>query len=162
MPGEQERDASENPEAAVDQTPWKWNATDGAGDKGKRNDSGTGDQPEGDNPFVAHGVDIWTYETSGDDHVRKCEPVGAISQKWIERVCSAECSMDPLNPRQQPGEFRNRPQPTYVKERNEPAQLRFKRKGRDAAEDQSDDEDGEQKRMRRRCSDCVMDLNQSS
>jgi hypothetical protein len=68
---EKERDTSEDSEAAIDKTPWERNATDSTGDKGKGDHSYAGDQPEGDNPFVAQWVDIWTYESNGNDQVKR-------------------------------------------------------------------------------------------
>ncbi len=73
----------------------------------------------------------------------ECEPVGAVSEKRIVRVCSAESVVDAFDPLKQPGEFGDWSQPTCMKDGHEPTQLRLEREGRDATEDKTDDEDGE-------------------
>ena len=73
----------------------------------------------------------------------ECEPVGAISKKWIGRVCNAKSVIDAFNPLKQPGDFGKRSQPSRMQNGHEAAQLCFEREGRDATEDQADDEDGE-------------------
>ena len=75
--------------------------------------------------ITASSGNVGTNKCYCDHEMSECEPVGAVSEKRIERVCSAERIIDMLNPRQQPGEFGYVSQPTCMKNRYEPAQFRL-------------------------------------
>ena len=98
---DQERNSAEDAEAAIDEAPRHGDASDRSGDEGKRDHAGARDQTKLDNPLVADGVNIGTDERDGDDNVRERQPVGAVRQERVARVCGAECGFDSFKPREQ-------------------------------------------------------------
>ena len=76
-------DGSENAEAAVDEAPGQGDASDGAGDKGERNDRDAGDQAELEDPLVADRVAKGSDKGNSEDKVREGEPVGSVGEKWV-------------------------------------------------------------------------------
>ncbi len=98
---DQERDAAKDSEAAIDEAPRNRNASDRSGDESERNDACTGNQAELDDPLVPYRVNIRTDERDGDDKVRKRQPIGAIRQEGITRVCLDQCGLDSFKPREQ-------------------------------------------------------------
>ena len=80
-PAEEKRDRAEDTEAAIDETPAEGDAADGAGDQREWNDAGAGDEAEGDDPLVAHGIDERADEEDGENEVGEGEPVGAVGEE---------------------------------------------------------------------------------
>ena len=72
-----------------------------AGDESKRNDSGAGDQTEGDNPLVANRINVGANECNCDGEMSEGKPVGAVGKKGIERVRVAESVVDAFDPLKQ-------------------------------------------------------------
>lgn len=69
-----------------------------ASDEGQGDDSGTSDEAEGNDPLVANRIDVRANERDCNDEVSEGEPVGAIREKRIVRICGVECFVDPINP----------------------------------------------------------------
>ena len=94
-----------------------------ARDERKRNDAGASDQPEGDDPFVANGIDPGANKCNGYDQVSKRKPVSAVGKKRITAVRVRECLVDTLDPWEQLNGFGDRSQPARVKEMNKTDQV---------------------------------------
>lgn len=142
-PADQQRDAPEDPETAVDHPPDERDASNLAGDERQRNDPCTGDETEGDDPFVAHRINKGTNERGGDSEMCKGEPIGAVSEKRIARAGGVQSNRHAIDPSGQPRRFENCLQHSEVNKRIEPIDFGLERKRRDAAEHESNDEDGE-------------------
>ncbi len=71
-PAEQERHASEDPDAAVDKTPCKWYTADVAGNERQRKNSGAANQAKTDYPLIANRIYVRTNERDGNHQVSKC------------------------------------------------------------------------------------------
>src|SRR5664279_3857987 len=102
-PADQEWQSAEDSETAIDEAPRKWDSAKVAGDESKRDDSGTGNQTKGDDPLVANRIDVGANKHNCDDDVSEGEPIRAIGEEGIERVCIAECVVDTFDPREQSG-----------------------------------------------------------
>ena len=108
VPADGERNGSEYPKAAVDPAPSKWNSAHVAGDKRQREDSRTGDEAEGDEPFITHRIDVRPDERDGDHQVRKRQPVCSVGEERVHDIGSGYGSADTLDPREQVYRRRNR------------------------------------------------------
>jgi len=95
---DEEGDDAENSEGAVDETPVRRYSTDGARNKGQRNDASAGDDAELEYPLVADGVDEGTNEGDGDDKVGESEPVGAVGHKGVGPVGTDNAFVDAAKP----------------------------------------------------------------
>jgi hypothetical protein len=69
---DQQRNTTDNSEAAVDEAPSKRDTSELASDEGQGDDSGTSDEAEGNNPLVSDRIDIGTDKTDGDNEASKC------------------------------------------------------------------------------------------
>ena len=130
------RDDSEDPEAAVDETPGQGDASELARDKGERNDCDAGDDAELEDPLVADGIAPGAEEGNGKDKVREAKPVGSIGEKWVVDVVGMECCVNPLKPQSDViGQYR-----ISASKFSQPGRFLFERESGEAAEDQSGDE----------------------
>jgi hypothetical protein len=142
-PAEYERDTPENPEATIEEAPRERDTAEVASDEGEREDTGTGDQAEGDHPLIADGINVGTNECNGNYKVGKREPVCAVGKERIMGVRSRESFMDAFDPREQMGRFGNRSHQTCAEDGIQPAQFGLERKSCDATDDQASNENGE-------------------
>ena len=104
----QEGDRAEDSKAAVDQSPWEWNAAYVTSDESEWNDSGTSDQAKGDDPLIADRVAVGADEEKREYEMGECEPIGTIRQEGIARIGVGERVKDDRDPRQQMRSFRDR------------------------------------------------------
>lgn len=114
-----------------------------ASDKRERENSGARDQAEGDHPSIADGIDVWTDERDGDDEMSKRKPIGAVCEEGVASICHTEPLVNSLDPRQQMNGLSNRPYRDAIKKGHERTEFGLEWKGRDAAQQQSDDEQSE-------------------
>jgi hypothetical protein len=89
---EQEWDAADDTETAIDQAPRKGNAAQRAGDECQRKHGSAGDESESDDPLVADGIEVRPDECHRDDKMREGEPIRAVGEKGIARVGRARAS----------------------------------------------------------------------
>jgi hypothetical protein len=61
---DEEAEAAEDAEAAVDEAPIEGDAADGPGDQGEEGDAGAGDETPGEKPFVADGIYVWPMKAA--------------------------------------------------------------------------------------------------
>lgn len=136
-PANQEWNASEDAEAAVHQSPGEWDTADGAGDEGKRNDARARNQPEGDEPIVAHRIYKWTNEGDRNDEVSEGEPIGAVRKKGIGSVHRLHSLVNAFDPREQACGHGDGPQAVRLNQGEKALELGLERKRRNAAQDQA-------------------------
>ena len=65
-PAEQEGHTTEDPEAAVDEAPREWYASNVTSDKGQRKNSGAANQAKTDYPLIADRIEVRTDEGNGN------------------------------------------------------------------------------------------------
>ena len=131
---DEERNGTQNAEAAVDETPIRRYAADRSGDEGERNDPGTGDDAELEYPLVADSVDERTDEGYCDGEVSESQPVCTVGHEWIGLVCVNDAVVDAAQPAMQrglSGGWRRTDAEDLVQDRC----LAFEWEGRDSAKD---------------------------
>lgn len=107
LPADQKRHSAKDPKTAINEAPWKWNATELTCDKRERDDSGAGDQAEDDDPFVAYRIDIGTNKRNCDDDVSEGKPIRTVGEEGIKRVRVVKPFVDAFNPLKQSSRFGN-------------------------------------------------------
>ncbi len=60
------RHSAKNSETTINEPPAERDASDMPCNKGKGNDAATGDETEGDDPFIRDGINVRPYECNGD------------------------------------------------------------------------------------------------
>jgi hypothetical protein len=79
-------------------------------DKSERDDASTGDQPKGDNPFIADRIDAGSDKRNCDNQMSERELVSAVGKKGIVGVRRGEPFVDTFDPRKEMGGSGNWPQ----------------------------------------------------
>lgn len=137
----EEDGAADEAEAAVDAAPIDGDAADGAGDEGEEEDADGADEAEGDDPFVADGVEVWADEEDGDDDVGEGEPVGAVGEERIAGVGVGEGMVDAEEPGVEGGRVAGEVE--VREEADGEVELVLEREGGDAADEEAEDDDRE-------------------
>ena len=115
---EKKRNTAKDPEAAVDKTPWKGDASEVSSNEGERNHSRAADQTERDDPLISYGIDVGTNERNCDNQVSKCQPVRAIREEGKLSVRDTYPLVDSFDPWEQVRGFSYRLQRGGVQDGN--------------------------------------------
>ncbi len=140
---EKKRNAAEDAKAAIDETPRKWNAADGAGNERERDDSGARDEAEVEEPAVADGIAIWSDEGDGDNEMCEGEPVCAVGEEGILAIRDGLRGVDTIDPGEQVDRFCEGLEGVRLQEAEKPVKFGFEGEGRYTTEDEANDERGE-------------------
>lgn len=133
--------SADNAEAAIDEAPVERDAADGACDECEKEDAGRVDESPRDDPLVADGIEPWADEGDGDDDVGEGEPVGAVGEEWIAGVGVGEGVVDAEKPVVESGCVFGEVEVSG--EADDEVELVLEREGRDAAEEEAEDDDRE-------------------
>ena len=98
-------------------------------DESKRDDTSAGDQAEGDDPFIADGVDVRPDKCNCDDKVSERQPVRTVGEEGILRTGLAKRIVNTLDPRKQTAGLSERLHGCLMEKGVEPSQLRLQREG---------------------------------
>lgn len=138
---DEQAEAAEDAEATVDETPVEGDAAHRAGDERKQRDASAGEEPPGDDPAVADGVEVRADEGQSDDQVGEGEPVGAVGEEWVTRVGVGEGLFDEDEPAVEGGCVVG--EVKMSGDTDGEGEFVLERKGRDAADDKADYHDGQ-------------------
>lgn len=138
---DQKRDNANDSEAAVDETPIRGYTPDGSCNEGEGHYPGAGNDSELEDPLVADGIDERPDESYGDDEVGEGEPVSTVGHEWVGLVGVDDAIVDPAKPGVEGGFAAGWRDRGHVEDPVEDRGLVLKGKRRDAAEDQSDNEE---------------------
>lgn len=94
----EEWNRSEQSKAAVDQSPLKRNAANGASDEGEREHTGAGDQSKLNDPLIANWIDQRTKEGDSKDQMGEGQPIGSIGEEWRTTALVIEGLVDMTDP----------------------------------------------------------------
>jgi hypothetical protein len=135
---EEKRNSAEDSEAAIDKPPRQRDATDRAGDQGKRKDRDAGDYAKLKHPFITDRIAQRAEKDDSQHKMREGEPIGSVSEEGIEDACVAEGTVHLHDP----NDDRLGKDGMVGQEVREPACLSFEREGGEAAKSEAEDEDG--------------------
>ena len=136
----EQRDRAEETEGAVDQPPGKRDASNLAADQGQRKHRRTADEARPQHPGIGDGITPGTDKKERDHDMPKGQPVRAVGDErevLIRDLQPVPNMADPPSEAAVPGKVRVvlNPQP-----RTQQPQLMQQREGREAAQQQADDE----------------------
>src|SRR5262245_55348397 len=94
----EKRDCAEDSERAVDQAPTHRDLANRSTNQRQRDYQQTSQESRLQDPHVPRGIDECPEEENGQDKVRECQPVGAVSQPGILGITVAETVSDSENP----------------------------------------------------------------
>jgi hypothetical protein len=137
---EEERYDANDAKAAIDEAPVERNAANGSGDQSQRQYTDAGNDSENEDPLVAHRIDHWAEEREGDDEMPEGEPVSAIGHEWIVAIGIRHALVDAPQPGVE-GRFAGGGRGGgYGEDPGQGGCFVLEREGRDATENQADDE----------------------
>src|ERR1700682_3928238 len=78
----EQRDRTDDAEAAIDQRPQKWNASNRAADERQHKHARACAQTDIKYPHISFRREERTNEEHDNDEMTECQPIGRVAEKW--------------------------------------------------------------------------------